>query len=129
MEEIIQSILPILQDYLSEYNNLYVQDENIINFIKIEFEMLNESSGIKILDKSTDFEIKDGIYVYFYPKPYILSLNNSKMKKVKIERNDAVKLIALCLFGRIITSQDYVNKDNEKLALNEMINILNKYNV
>ena len=51
------------------------------------------------------------------------------MKKVKIERDDAVKLIALCLFARIITSQEYVNKDNEKLALNEMINILNKYNV
>lgn len=129
MEEIIQNILPILQKYLSEYNNLYVQDENIISFIKVELGMLNENTGIKILDRSNEFETKDGIYIYFNPEPYILNLNNSKIKKVKINKSDVTELISLCLFARIITSQEYVNKNNEIMALNKMMEILQKYNI
>lgn len=129
MEEIFAKVLPELKEYLFKYNNLYVEDENLISFIKIEIGNLNNESGIKILDKSNDFKNSDGIFVYFFPEPYILKLDYSKIKKVKIPFEEAIKLISLCLFARIVTVQEFVKKENEIMALSQMTEILKKYNI
>lgn len=129
MNEIKEKISLNLQKYFDIYNNQYLRIEDLVEYLDLELKNFDEESGIKILDKSNKFAKDDGIYLYLKPEYHLLILNNSKIKKIKINEEDFIKSISLCLFIRMISFEKFVEKELIINLTSEIIDILKKYNI